>query len=155
MPHHGDTHLEFQYSGGRCRWISELKANLIYRVSSWIARAIQRNPVSKNKTKQTNKQKKSNQNKNPTKMKEKKNPNQKTNKQTKQQQKTQSKVIKKYPFSFSIWRKNLWLFYKIHTHTHTQTAFNKLPMKAVNDQVLLYKGLVAPVFYKKLPDWFP
>jgi hypothetical protein len=72
MPHHGDTHLEFQYSGGRCRWISELKANLIYRVSSWIARAIQRNPVSKNKTKQTNKQKKSNQNKNPTKMKEKK-----------------------------------------------------------------------------------
>ena len=85
----------------------------------------------------------------------KKNPNQKTNKQTKQQQKTQSKVIKKYPFSFSIWRKNLWLFYKIHTHTHTQTAFNKLPMKAVNDQVLLYKGLVAPVFYKKLPDWFP
>jgi hypothetical protein len=39
--------------GGRGRWISEFKASLVYRVSSWTARATQRNLVSKqNKTKQ-------------------------------------------------------------------------------------------------------
>jgi hypothetical protein len=38
--------------GGRGRWISEFKANLVYKVSSRTARATQRNPVSKNKTKQ-------------------------------------------------------------------------------------------------------
>jgi hypothetical protein len=38
--------------GGRGRWISEFEASLVYRVSSRIARAIQRNPVLKNKTKQ-------------------------------------------------------------------------------------------------------
>jgi hypothetical protein len=44
--------------GGRGRWISEFKASLVYRVSSKTARATQRNPVSKNKTKQkTNKPK--------------------------------------------------------------------------------------------------
>jgi hypothetical protein len=50
--------------GGRGRWISEFEASLVYRVSSRTARAIQRNPVSKNKKKQkqTNKQKKDNQN---------------------------------------------------------------------------------------------
>jgi hypothetical protein len=37
--------------GGRGRQISEFKASLVYRVSSRTARAIQRNPVSKNKTK--------------------------------------------------------------------------------------------------------
>jgi hypothetical protein len=41
--------------GGRGRWISEFEASLVYRVSSWTARATQRNPVSKkqkqNKTK--------------------------------------------------------------------------------------------------------
>jgi hypothetical protein len=42
--------------------MSEFKASLVYKVSSRTARAIQRNPVSKNKTKtkkpkQTNKQK--------------------------------------------------------------------------------------------------
>ena len=52
---------------GRGRQISEFKASLVYKVSSRTARAKQRNPVSKNKTKQTNKQ---------TKAK----PNQKTNK---------------------------------------------------------------------------
>jgi hypothetical protein len=43
--------------GGRGRRISEFEASLVYRVSSRIARATQRNPVSKNKkTKnQTNK----------------------------------------------------------------------------------------------------
>jgi hypothetical protein len=35
--------------GGRGRRISEFEASLVYRVSSWTARAIQRNPVSKNK----------------------------------------------------------------------------------------------------------
>jgi hypothetical protein len=39
--------------GGRGRRISEFEASLVYRVSSKTARAIQRNPVSKNK-KQTN-----------------------------------------------------------------------------------------------------
>jgi hypothetical protein len=36
--------------GGRGRWISEFKASLVYKVSSRTARAIQRNPVSKNHT---------------------------------------------------------------------------------------------------------
>jgi hypothetical protein len=36
--------------GGRGRQISEFEASLVYRVSSRTARAIQRNPVSKNKT---------------------------------------------------------------------------------------------------------
>jgi hypothetical protein len=53
--------------GGRGRRISEFEASLVYKVSSRTARAIQRNPVSKNqnqkpKTKKnkqkTNKQKK-------------------------------------------------------------------------------------------------
>jgi hypothetical protein len=39
----------------RGRRISEFKASLVYKVSSRISKAIQRNPVSKNK--QTNKQK--------------------------------------------------------------------------------------------------
>jgi hypothetical protein len=34
--------------GGRGRQISEFKASLFYKVSSRTARAIQRNPVSKN-----------------------------------------------------------------------------------------------------------
>jgi hypothetical protein len=38
--------------GGRGRWISELEARLVYKVSSRTVRTIQRNPVSKNKTKQ-------------------------------------------------------------------------------------------------------
>jgi hypothetical protein len=41
-----------QLSGGRGRQISEFEASLFYRVSSRTARATQRNPVSKNKTKQ-------------------------------------------------------------------------------------------------------
>jgi hypothetical protein len=40
--------------GSRDRWISELEGSLVYRVISRTARAIQRNPVLKNK--QTNKQ---------------------------------------------------------------------------------------------------
>jgi hypothetical protein len=46
--------------GGRGRWISEFEASLVYRVIPRIARAAQRNPVSKNQTKPTkqpNKQK--------------------------------------------------------------------------------------------------
>jgi hypothetical protein len=42
--------------GGRGRQISEFEASLVYKVSSRIARATQRNPVSKNQNKQTNKQ---------------------------------------------------------------------------------------------------
>jgi L-2-hydroxyglutarate oxidase LhgO len=42
--------------GGRGRQISEFKASLVYKVSSRTARAIQRNPVSKNKKQKTNKQ---------------------------------------------------------------------------------------------------
>jgi hypothetical protein len=37
--------------GGRGRWISEFKASLVYRVSSRIARAIQKNTVSRKKEK--------------------------------------------------------------------------------------------------------
>jgi hypothetical protein len=44
--------------GGRGRWVSELKASLVYRVSSRTARAIQRNPVSKNQKKKEKKGKK-------------------------------------------------------------------------------------------------
>jgi hypothetical protein len=40
---------------GRGRRISEFKASLVYKVSSRTARAIQRNPVSKNKNKNKNK----------------------------------------------------------------------------------------------------
>jgi hypothetical protein len=53
--------------GGRCRWISEFEASLVYKVSSRTARATQENPISKKKKKkkkkrhwiekQTNKQK--------------------------------------------------------------------------------------------------
>jgi hypothetical protein len=43
--------------GGRSRWISEFKASLVYRVSSKTARAIQRDPVSKNKNKNKRKPK--------------------------------------------------------------------------------------------------
>jgi hypothetical protein len=39
--------------GGRGRQISEFEASLVYKVSSRIARAIQRNPVSKKKKKRT------------------------------------------------------------------------------------------------------
>jgi hypothetical protein len=48
----GGARLYSQHSGGRGRRISEFEASLVYRVSSRTARAIQRNPVSKNKTKQ-------------------------------------------------------------------------------------------------------
>jgi hypothetical protein len=44
-----------QHSRGRGRGISEFEASLVYKVSSRTARAIQRNPVSKNKNKQTKK----------------------------------------------------------------------------------------------------
>jgi hypothetical protein len=43
--------------GGRGRRTSEFEANLVYRVSSRAARAIQRNPVLKNKNKNKNKNK--------------------------------------------------------------------------------------------------
>jgi hypothetical protein len=44
-----------QANGGRGRWISEFEASLVYRVSSRIARATQRNPVSKNQKKKKKK----------------------------------------------------------------------------------------------------
>jgi hypothetical protein len=40
-----------QHSGGSGRQISEFEASLVYKVSSRTARAIQRNPVSKNQKK--------------------------------------------------------------------------------------------------------
>jgi hypothetical protein len=46
--------------GGRGRQISEFEASLVYRVSSRIARATQRNPVLKNKNKQQQQQQKRN-----------------------------------------------------------------------------------------------
>jgi hypothetical protein len=41
--------LDTQHSGDRGRWNSEFEASLVYKVSSRIARAIQRNPVQKKK----------------------------------------------------------------------------------------------------------
>jgi hypothetical protein len=49
----GGTHLSSQHSGGRGRQISEFQAILVYKVSSRIAKATQRNPVSKNKQTKT------------------------------------------------------------------------------------------------------
>jgi hypothetical protein len=50
--------LHLSNLGGKGRWISEFEASLIYRVSSRITGAIQKNPVSKIKTKnKTNKEK--------------------------------------------------------------------------------------------------
>jgi hypothetical protein len=43
--------------GGRGRKISEFQDSLVYKVSSRTAKAIQRNPVSENKNKQTKKKK--------------------------------------------------------------------------------------------------
>jgi hypothetical protein len=40
--------------GGRGRQISEFEASLVYKVSSRTARAIQRNPVSKNQNNNNN-----------------------------------------------------------------------------------------------------
>jgi hypothetical protein len=52
------THaFKSQHSGGRGRRISEFEASLVYRVSSRIARATQRNPVSKNQKPNQNKTK--------------------------------------------------------------------------------------------------
>ena len=51
----GGTRLKSQHLGGRGRQISEFEASLVYRMSSRTARATQRNPVSKNKTKQNKK----------------------------------------------------------------------------------------------------
>ena len=42
--------------GGRDRQISEFEVSLVYRVSSRTARAIQRNPVSKNQKKKKKKE---------------------------------------------------------------------------------------------------
>jgi hypothetical protein len=52
--------------GSRGRWISEFEDSLVYKVSSRIARAIQRNPVSKNKTKQNKTKQNKTKNKNKT-----------------------------------------------------------------------------------------
>jgi hypothetical protein len=42
----GGTCLYSQHLWGRCRWISEFKASLVYKVSSRTARATQGNPIS-------------------------------------------------------------------------------------------------------------
>jgi hypothetical protein len=49
---------------GRGRQISEFEASLVYKVSSRTARAIQRNPVSKNKKQKTKNKKNPNKQKN-------------------------------------------------------------------------------------------
>jgi hypothetical protein len=46
--------------GGRGRRISEFEASLVYNVSARTARAIQRNPVSKNQKKKKRKKEKEN-----------------------------------------------------------------------------------------------
>ena len=54
MAWHGGARLWSQHLRSRGRQISEFEASLFYRVSSRTARAIQRNPVSKNNKKPTN-----------------------------------------------------------------------------------------------------
>jgi hypothetical protein len=49
---HTFNHSTWEAEAGR--FLSEFKASLVYRVSSRTARAIQRNPVSKQTNKQTN-----------------------------------------------------------------------------------------------------
>jgi hypothetical protein len=51
----GGARLWSQHLGGRGRQISEFEASLVYKVSSRTARAIQRNPVLKNKKTTTKK----------------------------------------------------------------------------------------------------
>jgi hypothetical protein len=46
--------------GGRGRWISEFEASLVYRVSSRTARAIQRNPVKRERKEKEKEKKKRN-----------------------------------------------------------------------------------------------
>jgi hypothetical protein len=70
--------------GGRGRRISELKASLVYKVSSRTARAIQRNPVSE---KQKNKKNKK------TKKKKKERKEKKKKKNKKKRKKKRSWVI--------------------------------------------------------------
>jgi hypothetical protein len=48
-PGSGGTYHQSQHLGGRGRQISEFEASLVYKVSSRIARATQRNLVSKTK----------------------------------------------------------------------------------------------------------
>jgi hypothetical protein len=54
----GGARLNSQHLGGRGRRISEFEASLVYKVSSRTARAIQRNPVSKNQNHKKEKKKK-------------------------------------------------------------------------------------------------
>ena len=54
MRHHA---FKSQHLGGRGRRISEFEASLVYKVSSRTPRAIQTNPVSKNKKKKKKKKK--------------------------------------------------------------------------------------------------
>jgi hypothetical protein len=53
--------VAYAFDPGRGRQISKFEASLVYRVSSRIARAAQRNPVLKNKSKNKNIKKKENQ----------------------------------------------------------------------------------------------
>jgi hypothetical protein len=61
--------------GGRGRWISEFEASLVYKMSSRIARAIQRNPVSKTKKQNKTKRKENKQTKKTQKQKQTNKPN--------------------------------------------------------------------------------
>jgi hypothetical protein len=73
--------------GGRGRWISEFEASLVYKLSSRTARAIQRNPISKNQKPKTKKKQK---------QKNKKQTNKQKNKQTKKKtkrKKTKNKIF--------------------------------------------------------------
>jgi hypothetical protein len=75
--------------GGRGRWISEFEASLVYKVSSRTVRAIQRNPVSKNKQTKPNQKTKTKTNK-------------KTNQKKKKQKTTTTKICSGfYEKSFS------------------------------------------------------
>jgi hypothetical protein len=79
--------------GGRGRQISEFEASLGYRVSSRTARAIQRNPVSKNKKERKKERKRNKQRK--KERKEKKKEKKRKEKKRKEKKKENSSLINK------------------------------------------------------------
>jgi hypothetical protein len=105
----------------RGRQISEFEASLVYKVSSKSARAIQRDPVSKNKqtNKQTNKQKTK-----ITKTKTQKNKRQKNNKKTKNKKEYKERREQKERISFSNDIIKLSIFSLLHTHIPVNLVYS-------------------------------
>jgi hypothetical protein len=115
--------------GGSGRSISEFEASLVYRVSSRTARAIQRNPVSKNK-----------QNKNKTK-------NQTKPKQQQQQQKKQKHVFVNFISCNPIPLISLFLYFhpQPRNSPHKRTLIKENNNKNENQDVPVYAAVFSSV----------